>query len=357
MGIASSLISAFLSHQFAKEQQQQAFRQQEKMQQARQQESMQQALMMREVIGQQQEQKLQEQIAARRFQQEDAQAARKSQQEDAQAFRKGMMEKYKLDVDAQLRKTDMDRKYALNEWTAKAKHMKDLQLGLFQAEQDVKAKEKAGAPPDAKLVSDMFRVDPSTLSLIPVDDPNKPTRQLLTEGYRYIPPKTRENMQELKRPLFTFRDLQRSWADVREQPLALRALGKGPFGTYVNPQAAVFEKDATNFTSLFDALIGGVRGGASPMLFQIRRKVLPDLTSNPEVGDVIMKQMGNLMELLVYDQMNSQIGFRDPKREAQLQGLAENVVQEHDKFMKTQAPAPSQRRRGRRVLPPGVTIE
>ena len=346
MGIADSIISAFLSHQFAKERQEQAIAAQEKQQKEQSQARLQQQLMMKDIMGQQQEQRLQEQIAARR-----------AQQEDAQAFRKAEAEKYKLTTGMMLQKQAQDRKANLDEWTAKAKHMKDLQLGLYQAEQGVKAKEKAVAPPDARLVSDMFRVDPNTLSLIPVDDPNKPTRQLLAAGYRYIPPKTRENMQEIKRPLFAFKDLQNSWADVREQPLGLKVLGKGPFGTYINPQAAVFEKDATNFTSLFDALIGGVRGGASPMLFVIRRKVLPDLLSNPEVGDVIMKQMGQLMELLVYDQMNSQIGFRDPKREEQLQGLATTVVQKHDQFMRQQAPATRQRGRGRRALPPGVTVE
>ena len=346
MGIADSIISAFLSHQFAKERQEQAQAAQEKQQKEQSQARLQQALMMKDIMGQQQEQRLQEQIAAR-----------KAQQEDAQAFRKAEAEKYKLTAEMTLKHKALANKQALDEWTAKAKHMKDLQLGLFQAEQGVKAKEKEAAPPDPKLVSDMFKVDPNTLSLIPIDDPAKPTRQLLAEGFRYMPTRVRENMQEIKRPLFAFKQLQNSWEAVKEQPLGLRALGKGPFGTYINPEAAVFEKDATNFTSLFDALIGGVRGGASPMLYNIRRRVLPDLTSNPEVGSIVMKQMGELMDLMVYDQMNVQIGFRDSGREKKLQGLATSIVQDYDKFKSQSAPATRQRGRGRRQLLPGVSVE
>ena len=119
MGIADSIISAFLSHQFAKERQEQALAAQEKQQKEQSQARLQQQLMMKDIVGQQQEQRLQEQIAAR-----------KAQQEDSQAFRKDLAERYKLDVDSQLRKRDMDRKYALEDAKLKSKDTLDRQKAM-----------------------------------------------------------------------------------------------------------------------------------------------------------------------------------------------------------------------------------
>ena len=119
MGIADSIISIFLSHQFAKERQEQAQAAQEKQQKEQSQARLQQALMMKDIMGQQQEQRLQEQIAAR-----------KAQQEDAQAFRKDTLEKYKLTVDAQLRKRDQDRKYALEDAKLKSRDTLDRQKAM-----------------------------------------------------------------------------------------------------------------------------------------------------------------------------------------------------------------------------------
>ena len=57
MGIADSIISIFLSHQFAKERQEQAQAAQEKQQKEQSQARLQQALMMKDIMGQQQEQR------------------------------------------------------------------------------------------------------------------------------------------------------------------------------------------------------------------------------------------------------------------------------------------------------------
>lgn len=129
MALVESIISAFLSHQFAKERQEQASQQQERMQKMQQQESMKRALMMREVIGQQQEQRLQEQIAQRKDEMEvrhqDRQSNlewRKIQGEQVLKWREGQdkraLDRYKIEKDYSIKQQGIEYDRRLKEGIA-----------------------------------------------------------------------------------------------------------------------------------------------------------------------------------------------------------------------------------------------
>ena len=174
MGIADSIISAFLSHQFAKERQEQALAAQEKQQKEQSQARLQQQLMMKDIVGQQQEQRLQEQIAAR-----------KAQQEDSQAFRKDLAERYKLDVDSQLRKRDMDRKYALEDAKLKSKDTLDRQKAMADYRL-AQSQDPAGFSNRMKLVGLKLRIRPYEDEIQALEGTGKRMLNNLQEAYSFL---------------------------------------------------------------------------------------------------------------------------------------------------------------------------
>ena len=322
-GIASSIIGAFLQHQFAKERQEQAATQQQRQSQQEQQSRLQQALQMRDIVNDQQDRLQQDRIQDRQFRAKESLDQQQLQHRESRAQREHLADQARQSREMLFKEATKNRELAAKdrqaEWDRQLKASHQIwqqRLEETKVSREQSQKEAIGTP---QVTSNMFKVDPETFQFIPVDNPDKPMRQLMAEGYRYLPENLRKDIRQLKATEFSFRQLQGSWSAVRQQSLVLRGLARIPGGTYINKEAAVFEKNATDFTSLFDSLIGGVRGGASPMLYEIRRKVLPDLLANPEVGDVIMTHMGQLVDTMMKANLNAMVGtpLGEPEQDAE----------------------------------------
>ena len=334
MAIAESLISAFLSHQFQKERAEQESRQRQQQQRQQQQAQLQQALMMREVIGQQQEQQLQAQIADRQMRARETLENRKFQSESNRQLRKQLFEEAvqqrKLGLAEKETQFQRHRQVFMEEWGQKEKiRQADIAAGK-RGEREAKYVE----PPAPELLMKMYKFDPASRKFIIANDPTKSMEDWLAAGYRAYPAEDRRAVEELGAPAAAFNQLRDSWDALKKLNWARRVASKIPgVGSYITPEGAIYEKDATNFTSLFDRLIGGVRGGGSVMMQRIRRQILPDMTTNPKVGEVIMDQMEELIDTMIQNRTNAMLGFSVDRAKEETQ--ASSLVSGYMKYKGT----------------------
>lgn len=180
-------------------------------------------------------------------------------------------------------------------------------------------------------------------------------RQASEGGFRVYSDKQKELVAELNDTETAFRQLKGSWEGVKSQNLATRLSTEIPIaGTFLNPEGALYRKDMTNFTTIFDKFLGGVRGAASPQMQKIRSAVLPQLSFNPAVGEVLMTQMEDLITTMSNARIASVTGQKlPPESEEVVKQKAQRVIDEFERQQKQLAepitPASEKQAAGGRV--------
>ena len=343
MGIADSIISAFLSHQFAKERQEQAQAAQEKQQKEQSQARLQQALMMKDIMGQQQEQRLQEQIAAR-----------KAQQEDSQAFRKDMMEKYKLTAGAAQQERIEHRADIV------AQHKMDIEGRKleFNRQTKIRGEEAKERGEEARLE----RFAPPGLYLDPDGKPITPlyTKEIQPGTIFYRQNSPQQNLFSASNLMVNHveRTLDNLETLSKESAPRFVQLFKNELQIYGNDKQVVTLRDLLGpATSL--AIAGmyrqggtGVRGGV------LLAKMFEGGIANIEGGDTLEIVLNKIKTALNLDRASLLAHNMHPaliKESDALLAKVNILIQQGEK--EAQAPIPSRRGRGRRQLPPGVVFE
>ena len=173
-GIASSLISAFLQHQFAKERQEQENKATTERQAEARQQQLQQALQLREMINDQQDRQQQQQIAER-----------KAMQEDVRAFRAAEAAKYKLTTDMTLKLKQLEHDQGL----ADAKLKSDITLKRQQAMADYRLAQSSDPKNFTnriKLLGLKLRVKPYEDEIQSLEGTGKTMLNNLREAYSFL---------------------------------------------------------------------------------------------------------------------------------------------------------------------------
>ena len=194
---------------------------------------------------------------------------------------------------------------------------------------------KADETLSVERLSKLSKFNPESRLFEPAPD-GVTEREASEGGYRVYSDKQKELVAELNDTETAFRQLKGSWEGVKQQNLPTRLSTEIPVvGTYLNPEGALYRKDMTNFTTIFDKFLGGVRGAASPQMQKIRSAVLPQLSFNPAVGEVLMAQMEDLISTMANARISSVTGQKlPPEAEEVIKQKAQRVIDEFEKQQK-----------------------
>jgi hypothetical protein len=124
---------------------------------------------------------------------------------------------------------------------------------------------------------------------------------------------------------------QAAQAEAEKSPLGnLANMADDLTGGRVTGGAGVaFNKSRVQLTTAFDQLIGGARGAASPMLTQIRLKVLPQLITEQGTSDKLASQFGELLDVLSEAKVNKSLGVpAGTASDAEIVARASSVLKE-----------------------------
>lgn len=199
--------------------------------------------------------------------------------------------------------------------------------GNFQERAATAAKLKAAGVPEPEIPKALNAMYPDTQPELGVDKLSKlflydsktngfkpapanlTDQQAQEQGYRMYDEKTRKDVNELKDVDIAFQQLKSAVGDIKDKS-ALQLKGSeltgGNFG--FGPEGAVFKKATTNFTTVFDKFLGGVRGAASPQMQAIRAKVLPSIISTGQVSDRLMGDLQDLISQMSDSRIRAAIG-------------------------------------------------
>lgn len=157
----------------------------------------------------------------------------------------------------------------------------------------------------------MFKYDPATMGWSPLqpEDYDKPLMDLMKQGYRITTQQQQDSAKALPAMVQSFANLKDSYGKISKQGFAKRVGGEIPgVGSYINPEATDYLKSAQQFTTFFDAEVMGKRGAGSPQMQQLRAKVLPQLTTNPEIGKKLLGDFEQLMGVIKDNQVRMYSG-------------------------------------------------
>ena len=189
---------------------------------------------------------------------------------------------------------------------------------------DTQFPETNKAMPIEKL-SKLFRYNPDTQGFEAAPS-NLTDAQAQAQGFRTYDEKTRNAVNELKDVNIAFQQLRSAVNDIQgKSALGLKAseLTGGNIG---GPEGAVFKKASTNFTTIFDKFLGGVRGAGSPQMQAIRSKVLPSIISSPEVSDKLMGDLEDLINQMSDSRIRAAIGDQPNVNMKAINQKAEQVL-------------------------------
>lgn len=158
--------------------------------------------------------------------------------------------------------------------------------------------------------SKMWKYNPDTQDFDPVPPEltGKSGKELQAMGFRVISDKQRSAVDEMKDVQTAFQQLSSAVRGVQGKgALSLKAseLTGGNFG---GDEGALFKKARTNFTTIFDKFLGGVRGAASPQMQAIRDQVLPSIFSTGTLSDKLMSDLQELINTMSDSRLKSVVG-------------------------------------------------
>jgi len=163
------------------------------------------------------------------------------------------------------------------------------------------AKEEKALTPEQ--YSKLYRMNPQTGQLeSPQSEMSAP--EAIKQGYKVLTPKQLETFyaaDQLDAPLQQFKDIL---AQARgENPWALKAdqflssHGAGMLSPLKTAGLGVeFNKSLFNVTQMFDQMVAGARGAASPQLTQLRQQALPGILNSPELRDRLMQSFEGVVD-------------------------------------------------------------
>jgi hypothetical protein len=180
----------------------------------------------------------------------------------------------------------------------------------------------------------LWKFNPSTRDFDPVPPEltNLSGQELQKQGYRAYSDKQRSAVDEMKDIGTALQQLQSAISDIQgKNAIALKTsqLTGGNFG---GPEGAVFQKAATNFTTIFDKFLGGVRGAGSPQMQAIRQKVLPSIISSGEVTNTLMKDLTDLVQAMGDSRLKSVVGgeaFKASELDTQANKVLDSFAKQH----------------------------
>jgi len=233
---------------------------------------------------------------------------------------------------------------------------------IAQAAQVAKALERSGVPADIrdKLLTSRFpEVFPSTVKPLTneqysklyrynqqtgqLDIPQNPdisAEQAKREGFRSFGTKQLElfnKADSLDAPLADFKGVIDRMKDENPYAVAadkqLSSRGLSLLSPVSQPGIGVeFAKSAFNVTQMFDQLIAGARGAASPQLTQLRQEALPAILHSPELRDRLWTSFTNLVEGMKRANKISALGYDpDPALTKQLKQQAAELTKNVDR--------------------------
>lgn len=219
---------------------------------------------------------------------------------------------------------------------------------------------KETTPLGVDKASKLFKYDPASRQFVTPDN-MMTDAEAQKAGFKTYTDKQRAAVSDVAFANTAFEQL------VINKAAADKTAGESAFGPLANIASDItqghvggeagrdFEKSRTQFTSAFDGLIGGVRGAASPLLTQIRLKVLPTLYTEKGTSNELLRQVGELVDVLSQSKINTMLGvpasqaYNDKELAGRAQAILDSVgiggkSQARAQFEKanpTAAPAPS----------------
>ena len=228
----------------------------------------------------------------------------------------------------------------------------------FPSLEKAKQDEAASKPLTTDQMGKLWKFNPETKDFDPVppDMTHLTGRELQAKGFRTYSDKQRGMVDEIKDVGVALQQLRSSVADIQGKSafdLKASQLTSGQFG---GPEGAVFQKAATNFTTIFDKFLGGVRGAASPQMQAVRSKVLPTILSTQAVSDKLMGDLEDLITQMGDSRLKTVVGG-EQFNAAQMNAAAEKVLKTFEAESGKPAAAASSQPKGAPAnqtgIPPG----
>lgn len=201
-----------------------------------------------------------------------------------------------------------------------------------------------GKPVTPQVFSKMMKFNPDTMEFDApgADLADASSTDLMKQGYKmYSEPQMRA-VNEIKDTNVAFQQLRSAVQDIKGKSAPELLASQYTSGNVGGPEGAIFKKATTNFTSIFDKFLGGTRGAASPMMQQVRAKVLPTIFSTGEVSDRLMTDLDSLIKTMGENRVKSVIGGTAYDTAAQDKQAAKVL----NTWAKDQSAAPAPRQSG-----------
>jgi hypothetical protein len=176
-------------------------------------------------------------------------------------------------------------------------------------------------------LSKLFKFNPETESF-DAAPANLTDQQAREQGFRTYDQKQRESVESLKDVRVAFQQFKSALAGIQGKSALDLKTSQLSGGNLGGPEGAIFQKDATNFTTIFDKFLGGVRGAASPAMQAIRMKVLPSIISSQQVSDRLMNDMEDLIKEMSSTHIRAAIGNTPQADMASVDKKANKILKE-----------------------------
>ena len=211
-----------------------------------------------------------------------------------------------MELAKQLKASGLPEEMARQVMSRATGQMLPTKLQELEQQLGLRNKLKGGEPVDPRLVGSYFRYNSSTGDLEGVDDVNKSPKQLVTEGYRFYDKKQLDTFygaDMLTRPMQEFKSVIDRAAKYHPYALQADAVASSRGLGFVSPLdpediglGVEFKKSVFNVTQLFDQLIAGARGAASPQLAKLRSEALPGILNEPQLRDKLFASFSGIVD-------------------------------------------------------------